>query len=123
VRARLYLDEDVPPDLARLLRTRGTDAVSVHEINALGLPDEAQLARAAAEGRALVTCNFDDFLLLARSWQLGGQPHAGVVISYHQYRRRELGLLLRTVLAFLETVDAENLRNSVQVLDAFHSAS
>ena len=55
MRARLYLDEDVQPEVARLLRAHGHDAISVAERNAVGLSDEEQLARATQEDRVLVT--------------------------------------------------------------------
>src|SRR5690242_16357996 len=61
VKARLYLDEDVIPEVARLLRARGIDVISVHEVGATGLSDEQQLERATAEDRVLLTNNYRDF--------------------------------------------------------------
>jgi hypothetical protein len=49
VRARLYLDEDVLPELARVLRSAGHDVISAHEVAALGIGDKDQLAKAATE--------------------------------------------------------------------------
>jgi len=51
VTPRLYLDEDVVPELARMLRSHGHDAVSAHEVSALQLEDAEQLERASADGR------------------------------------------------------------------------
>jgi len=119
VRARLYLDEDFVPDLARMLRAGGDDALSAHEIGALKWDDGRQLARATAEGRAVLTSNYADFLKLNDEWSRAGRSHAGIIISYHQYRRRELGALRRTVLAFLADVDAEQLRDTVLPLDPY----
>lgn len=119
MRPRLYLDEDVIPELARLLRSRGSDAVSVHELGALGLPDEVQLARAVADGRAILTFNYQHFIALGLEWFQAARPHPGIIVSYHQYRRQELSILGRAVLALLDTLSAENLRNSIQVLDYF----
>lgn len=45
--------------------------------------------------------------------------HAGIIVSHRQYRRRELGDLRRTVARLLDTVSAEELENSVYVLDSF----
>ena len=122
MRARLYLDEDVIPELARILRAYSQDAISSHELGALGLTDEEQLARASAEGRALLSFNYVHFLKVGRDWFLAGRHHAGIIISYHQYSRRELRALRRTVLALLEAVSAEELQNSVYVLDQFRRA-
>lgn len=84
MRARLYLDEDVLPDLAPILRAAGHEVVSAHEARALGLSDEDQLARATAEIRALVTFNYHDFIRIGHEWFAAGRSHAGIVISHRQ---------------------------------------
>ena len=117
MRARLYLDEDVIPALARVLRSSGLDAVSVHEQGALGLSDEEQLARATADGRTLLTFNYRHFIALARDWWLAERSHAGIIVSYRQYRRRQLRDLRLAVIRLAETVSAEDLVNAVYVLD------
>lgn len=118
----LYLDEDVVPELARLLRSHGHDAVSAHEVGALQLEDPEQLERATSEGRALLTYNYHDFLRISDEWFRSGRSHAGIVISYRQYSRHELGALFRAVVALLESLTAEALQNSVTVLDQFRAA-
>ena len=123
MRPRLYLDEDVIPDLARLLRSRGFDAVSVHELDALSLTDEEQTARATADGRAILTFNYRDFIEIGESWFLAGRSHAGIVVSFHQYSRGEIGQLLRTVLTLLDTLRAEELRDTIQFLDQFRGSA
>jgi len=119
VTARLYLDEDILPELARVLRAAGHDAVSAHEEGALGIGDEEQLTRAAAQGRALVSYNYRHFIRLAREWSEQGREHAGIIISFRQYRRRELGELRRAVARLLEVADEERLQDAVYVLDQF----
>lgn len=51
---RLYFDEDVSVDIVRNLRQRGFDALSTQEARRLQLDDDAQLAFAVQEQRALV---------------------------------------------------------------------
>jgi predicted nuclease of predicted toxin-antitoxin system len=119
VRPRLYLDEDVVPDLARMLRADGHDAVSTHESGGLEITDPEQLEHATNDGRTLLTYNYHDFLRINEEWFLAGKSHAGIVISYRQYSRAELGILFRTVVALLESLTAEELRDSVAVLDQF----
>lgn len=121
MKPRLYLDEDILPDLARVLRSAGHDVVSAHETGALGLTDEEQLERAAADDRALLTFNFHDFLRIGREWFLAGRWHAGIVVSYHQYRRQELRELTRNVSRILSDLSAGDLENAVWILDEFRS--
>jgi predicted nuclease of predicted toxin-antitoxin system len=77
---KVYLDEDISPEVAVLLRASGVDATSVHEEGRQGLSDREQLQFSAAEGRCLVTRNRNDFILLTREFFERGLPHAGVLI-------------------------------------------
>jgi uncharacterized protein with PIN domain len=69
---RLYLDENVIPDLAVMLRACGYDAISCHEMGALGASDDAQLELAAFEQRTVLTYNYRDFSRIAEEWALAG---------------------------------------------------
>ena len=77
---KVYLDEDISPEVAVLLRSMGVDSVSAHEAGNQGLSDREQLEFAATEGRCMVTRNRNDFLLLTREFVGKGLPHAGVLI-------------------------------------------
>jgi predicted nuclease of predicted toxin-antitoxin system len=77
---RFYLDEDLSPKTAEIMRRRGCDAVSAHERGARGIDDAAQLDVAVHEGRCLVTRNRDDFLRLTVERYAHHQPHHGVLI-------------------------------------------
>ncbi|MDP8921310.1 MAG: DUF5615 family PIN-like protein [Chloroflexota bacterium] len=118
-RARLYVDEDILPDLARVLRGRGEDAVSAHDVGRLGVADSAQLAYAAQEGRAIVTSNVADFIRLAREWSADVRSHAGIIVSYRQISRSEVGVAARALLRLLSALDADALRDAVHVLDIY----
>jgi hypothetical protein len=116
VRARLYVDEDVFPDLARYLRSIGQDAVSAHDVGALGLDDEEQLARATADQRAMFSFNYRDFLRINGEWFVAGRQHAGIIVSYRQYTRAQVRQLAEAIVHLLNTVAAEDLENVLRVL-------
>lgn len=94
---RLYLDEDINPLLARVLRTRGFDVVSVHDLGRTGLSDEEQFQFARAEGRALLTCNIADYVCLASGLMRAGEPFPGLVLSeqlpFREFLRRTARLM------------------------------
>jgi hypothetical protein len=94
---KLYLDEDVNPQLARDLRNRGYDAVSTNEANNPGLSDQEQLEYARSHGRALLTHNRDDFLEIASAYAINGTSHYGILFV----PQLTYGLLLQRILQFL----------------------
>lgn len=73
---RFYLDENVPVQVARQLKFRGIDAVTVRDLGLLGEEDINHLHNATALG--CVLCTYDsDFLHLASS----GLEHSGLVFG------------------------------------------
>src|SRR6266700_5662940 len=77
----LLLDEMFSDDIAKQLRAKGYDVVSVVADPALvGLPDDQVLAYATTEGRALVTANIKDVVPLDGRYRAAGQSHAGLVL-------------------------------------------
>jgi predicted nuclease of predicted toxin-antitoxin system len=119
VPASLYLDDDIDHHLARLLRARGVDAICTIEAGTVGRPDQEHLAFAAAQGRVLVSYNFHDYLPIAETWFTAGSGHAGIILSYRQFRRDQLGEAIHLLLRLLSTVPADELRNTVRFLDEF----
>ena len=97
---KLYLDEDLSPAIARLLRERGVDAQSAHEVGMLGASDDEQLDYGAREGRAVVTRNARDFRLLAHQRVREQRPHAGIVVCSARIRGAEI----RRIAEALEAV-------------------
>ena len=86
---KVYLDEDLSPTIAVLLRQRGVDATSAHDVGNSQLADRAQLEYATREGRAIVTRNVVDFLLLARDAVATNTRHAGIVLMPSSFRGDE----------------------------------
>jgi len=107
---RLFLDEDVWVGLATALRQAGYDAVSVDEMGRKGLADEDQMAFAAAEGRAILTHNIQDFAPLAAIYFEQGITHPGIIVARHF----EKGELLRRTLALLGSLTPEQLANTLR---------
>jgi predicted nuclease of predicted toxin-antitoxin system len=116
----LYTDEDVTSELAPALRDRGFEAQSAVEVRLLNADDSAQLAYAAEHDMALLTCNAEHYLKLAKQYAESGRSHAGIIISSEQYSRRRFGELLRLVLRLMNSLTADEMRNCVVYLQQFH---
>ena len=109
---RLYLDEMVNVMLAAELRRRGYDVVSCQEVGRAGkgVPDHAQLAFAAGQGRVVLTFNFGDYQRLDTEWCAASRAHAGIVLSPAY---RPPGELLRAVVRHLDAVPPDTQHNLV----------
>ncbi len=99
---KFYLDEDISPKVAEILRRRGVDAVSVHEVGAAGLPDFEQLKRAADEGRCLVTRNRNDFIQLTVQFFNGQLLHWGVLIIPYSFPGDAYSKIANALLKYVE---------------------
>ena len=116
--ARLYLDEDVTPLLARALRQRGYDVVSAIELGRIGMSDEDHLSFAVSERRTLLTFNISDYAALYRKWRACGKHHFGIIIS-QQFSKARFGELLRRVLQLLSVWDEDTLKDQMVYLGKY----
>ena len=95
---KLYLDEDLSPRIAELLRRHGTDTTSAHDLGTIHSHDRAQLEHATREGRAIVTANVVDFIHLAREAVATNTHHAGIVLVPSSFRRDEFQAIANAIL-------------------------
>jgi predicted nuclease of predicted toxin-antitoxin system len=105
----LYLDEDVSVLVAELLRARGFGARTTQEAGRKNATDDAQLAYAVSNRRALLTHNRDDFAHLAREYFTGGRNHYGIIIAV----RRPPHELVRRLLVVLNQTTSDEIENQV----------
>ena len=77
----VYLDADVHPVVARILRGRGFDVLSANETGHPQASDREQLDFAVARSRALVTFNVADFVREARGYANEDRDHYGIIDS------------------------------------------
>lgn len=79
---RLLLDEHYSPAIARGLRSRGFDVVSVAESPNLQAASDLELfAFAVAERRAVVTEDVADFVRILREHASHGDDHHGIIFT------------------------------------------
>lgn len=95
---KFYLDEDLTPRIAEVLRRKGVDAVSAHEVGNIQLSDPEQLTYAGRESRCLVTRNARHFLVLARDAIQHQVPHAGILILSPRFTGAEVRALADQLL-------------------------
>jgi|CXWK01.1.fsa_nt_gi predicted nuclease of predicted toxin-antitoxin system len=112
---RLYIDADISYKLAQALRGRGFDAMAAHEVGMAEASDDEQMAYAAAEGRAILTCNAQDFTPIFRDYWRNQRSHNGVIVS----EQLGLGEMLRRVIKFLNSVAADEMINNWKNLAEF----
>nr|BAL56314.1 hypothetical conserved protein [uncultured Acetothermia bacterium]BAL60144.1 hypothetical conserved protein [Candidatus Acetothermum autotrophicum] len=115
---KLYLDEMIPTDLARLLRQYSYDVITAQEAGMLGKADSEHLEYASAQDRALLTFNIRDFAKLHKTWLTEGKHHAGIIIS-PELEMRRFSELLRLCLKLLDQALPEELADRLCYLQEF----
>ena len=110
---RLFLDENVTPDLARALRQRGFDAVHAEDRGLKETDDAVVFAAAVQEGRAVLTQNVRDFMPIVREYAERGEHHFGLIVS----PQRSLRAFLSGTLRLLSRRTAEDLHDAVVWID------
>ena len=103
-----YTDEHVAKAVARGLRQRGVDVLTVAEANRLGADDEEHLSFALGEGRVVFTQD-DDFLRLASS----GKAHSGIVYAP---QHTPIGKMIQGLMLIYQVLEAEEMVDNVEYL-------
>jgi hypothetical protein len=106
---RFYLDENLPVEIARQLRSRDIDVVTVRELERLGEEDIDHLRRAAEMGSAL--CNYDAYLLALAA---EGVSHAGIVFG--QQDLHYIGTWVNRLELLHAMYTAEDMHNRIEYL-------
>jgi predicted nuclease of predicted toxin-antitoxin system len=116
-RLGFFIDEDLPPAIAEILRMANIPASSVVHEKRQGLSDEEQLAYAARRQLILVTANIADYVELARQWAARGHEHAGLVlVSTKRFPRRDARAIARALRLLAARETAPQMRNSARFL-------
>ena len=101
---RLLLDEHINPEVARQLRKKGYDVVSVEKVRMREAPDEDLLIFATSQRRSLVTYNVRDFQLLIADWHRAAKHHSGIIfVSEKSVSQKRVGPLVRALKKLLDT--------------------
>lgn len=109
----LFLDEDVHPTLASVLREMGYNTISTIEANRKGKSDREQLDFSIAEKRAILTFNVKDFVLLYDEYYKKDKKHWGIIVS-SQLNFKET---LKRILKLLNRKSASDLENNIEFLN------
>jgi len=112
---KLLLDEQIWVYLATLLREQGFDVYHVTEVGLDQTPDPEILRAAVEKHRAVVTFNVKDFAPFIEEYFKDGREHYGIVASDQISR----GELKRRVTNLLNSITAEDLKNTIRYLQEF----
>jgi hypothetical protein len=110
-----YLEADVHPIVARILRGRGFDAVSANEAGRPRASDREQLDFAVAHRRVLVTFNVADFVREARAYADEERDHCGIIVS----DQLDVGELVRRLTKAPGSYSAPDMINRFVWLQSF----
>lgn len=81
----------------------------------LSSDDDQQFGLAVSEQRAIVTFNFSDYVELHEKYKAGGKEHWGIILSTEE----RTGALMHRLLRLLNSVTADELKNTVRWLNEF----
>ncbi len=107
-RIKFYLDEHVSKAIAKGLKRRGVDVITVVEAGLRGATDEEHLEKAKSEKRVIFTQD-DDFPRLHST----GNEHSGIVYAH---QGKAIGSLISGLMLIYQALEAEDMVNHVEYL-------
>ena len=107
---RFLLDQDVPIEVAHLLRHWGHEARPLKEVLPVTTPDDAVFAYARREGLRIISCNRAHFLALAGEAIQAGESFPGLIILI---QRRSRQAECAHLLALLRRAGDTGLENNI----------
>ena len=112
MKVKLLLDEDVHLALEHALIRGGYDVKHIQTLGRKGQLDGAQLQFAYNQQRCLMSFNVKDFVMLHNRYVKQGTEHAGIIVS----KQLTVGETLRKLLALLQRISAESMKNRLEFL-------
>lgn len=98
---RFLFDEHVNKPACHALRDRGVDVVHVLDVGLERAPDPEVLARAAEEGRIVMTRNYRDFARLVEAYTAQKRSFPGVLFLPASLSQADVGGHVRAVEAWI----------------------
>lgn len=98
---RFLFDEHVSYPACTALRDRGVDVTHVLDVGLSRASDADVLARAAAEGRIVVTRNYRDFAKLVEAYNAGDKPFPGVLFLPVSLSQADVGAHAEAVAGWI----------------------
>lgn len=78
----------------------------------MGASDPEQIKFASEKGRAFLTHNKRDFIILHKAYMEQGKAHSGIIVA----DQNKIGPLLRMVLKLCHALSAEEMNNRLEFL-------
>ncbi len=106
---RLYLDENMDPEIAEQLRRYGIDTFSARDVTLLKVSDDVQLRYAATNGRVL--CTKDSDFANPANWKV---EHDGIV--FFPDDRASIGYMVKALQELHRNESPASMKNSLRYL-------
>ncbi|MCP3957168.1 MAG: hypothetical protein GY719_04890 [bacterium] len=108
---RFKIDENLPVDLAKLLRESGHDAETVYDEDLIGAPDPEIVALCQSENRVVVTFDLDFSDIRAYP----PAEHQGLVVL--RLKRQDRDHVLKTMERLLPLFEEEEIAGKLWIVD------